>query len=87
MSIFIISLANPRPRDQDNTGAEAFETGKNVTKFYRRRDHAERAAKALAAKFPGELFGVFEAHNLYEAKAPEIMEKVLNEQGEIVPRG
>ena len=87
MSIFIVSSANPRARDQDGSGAELFETGKNITKFYRNKGNAERAVKALAAKFPGELFGVFEAHNLYEAKAPEIMEKVLNEQGEIVPRG
>ena len=71
MSIFIVSLANPRLRDGNTDGSEAFEAGKNITKFYRRRDNAERAAKELAKKFPGELFGVFEAHNLYEAKAPQ----------------
>lgn len=84
--IYIIAAANPRPRDQGPDGSEAFEKDRTITKFYRNKGTAEAAAKELARKFPGELFGVFGGTDLYEAKAPEIMEKTLTETGEIVPK-
>lgn len=84
--IFIVCAANPTQRDGDALGAEAFQKDRTITKFFRNKGNAERAAKELAKKYPGELFGVFGASGLYEAKAPEIMEKILNEQGEIVPK-
>ena len=89
--IYIVGTANPTLRDPDGTGAEAFltgaEKGRTITKFYRNKGNAERAAKELAKKYTGELFAVFSITDLYEAKAPEIMEKVLTENGEIVPKG
>lgn len=88
--IYLVGTANPTVRDQDGEGAEAFITGgdkaRTITKFYRNKGNAERAAKKLAQKHTGELFAVFCISDLYEAKAPEIMEKVLTETGEIVPK-
>lgn len=85
--IYLIGAANPLPvTGADGTGAEALATDRRVTKYYRTEVHAQRAAQALAKKYPGEVFAVFKASSLYEAKQPEIMEKVLNESGEIVPK-
>lgn len=85
--IYLIGSANPLPvHGADGTGAEVFQNDRKVTKYYRTEAHAQRAAQALAKKYPGEVFGVFSASCLYEAKQPEIMEKVVNEAGEIVPK-
>lgn len=85
--IFIVTCADAGVAMADAAGAEAFVAERRVTKFYRERRRAESAAKAMAQKYPGEMFAVFEARSLYEAKQPEIMEKVVSETGEIVPRG
>lgn len=85
--IFIVTCADAGVALADASGAEAFVAERRVTKFYRERRRAENAAKAMAQKYPGEMFAVFEARSLYEAKQPEIMEKVVSETGEIVPRG
>ena len=88
MTIFIVTCGNPVfAQDADRAGAEPFSKERTVTKFYRNKGHADNAAKELAKKHPGELFAVFRADSLYEAKAPEVMEKMMDEQGQIVPRG
>ena len=87
MTIFIVTCGNPGMGDPDRNGAEPFVKERNVTKFYRNKGQADNAAKELAKKHPGELFAVFKADSLYEAKAPEVMEKMLDDQGQIVPRG
>ena len=86
MTIFLVTSANPTLQPAAGDGSETFSNDRKVSKYYRRKDNAVRAAKVLAAKYPGELFGVFEAGALFEAKEPEIMEKKLNDVGEIVPR-
>ena len=87
MTIFIVAPANPRRRDADGNGAESFDKDRSPSKFYRNKGHAETMAKQMAAKYPGELFSVLKVDSIFEAKQPEIMEKALNDQGEIVPRG
>lgn len=85
--IFIISGATPVPiSGPDGTGSEPFANDRQIKKFYRSERHAKIAAQNLAKKYPGEVFGVFAASSLYEAKQPEVMEKVLNESGEIIPK-
>lgn len=85
--IYLIGAATPLPTaGPDGHGAEQFVPDRIVKKFYRNERQAKAAAQALAKKFPGEVFGVFSPSSLYEAKQPEIMEKVLNEAGEIVPK-
>ena len=87
MSIYIVAPADPRRRDADGLGAEAFDKDRSPSKFYRSQANAAQAARALASKYPGELFAVMKVDLIFEAKQPEIMEKALNDQGEIVPRG
>ena len=85
--IFIIAPATPAALgNADNRGSEGFANDRIIKRFYRSKGHAQTAIKELARKYPGEVFGIFEATTLYEAKQPEIMEKVVNETGEIVPR-
>lgn len=85
--IYLVGGATPIPvQGPDGKGAEAIATDRIIKKFYRSERHAKAAAQELAKKYPGEVFGVFAASSLYEAKQPEVMEKVLNESGEIVPK-
>lgn len=85
--IYLVGAATPVPlAGPDGRGSEPFATDRVLKRFYRNKTQAERAAQDLAKKFPGEVFGVFVAGTLYEAKQPEIMEKVVNEAGEIVPK-
>ena len=88
MTIFIVTTGNPAfAQDPDRTGAEVFAKDRVASKFYRNKGHADAAAKVLAKKYPGEMFAVFKVDSFFEAKEPEIMEKVLDEQGQIVPKG
>ena len=86
MTIFVLTTASPRMRDPDGQGAEPFEKERTITKFYRLRHHADRAAHAMAAKYPWEMFAVFKVDTIYEAKPAEVMEKVVNDAGEVVPK-
>lgn len=87
MTIFIVTTGNPAFQEADRTGAEPFAKDRVASKFYRNKGHADAAAKVLAKKYPGEMFAVFKVDSFFEAREPEVMEKVLDEQGQIVPRG
>lgn len=43
-------------------------------------------ARASASKSPGSIVGIFEMLDVYEAKKPEIVNKKVNERGEIVSK-
>lgn len=45
---------------------------------------AKAAAKALAAKHPGEQFAVMGVVAIFETTKPTFVEKILNESGEVV---
>lgn len=87
MTIYIVAQGNPRLKDTDAEGAEKFDTDRTVSRFFRNKGTADAAAKRLARKYPGELFAVFSVDSLFEAKEPEIMEKTVDDQGQIVPKG
>lgn len=87
MTIFIVTTGNPGFQDPDRNGAEPFAKERCATKFYRNKGQADTAAKTLAKKYPGEMFAVFKVDSFFEAREPEVMEKVLDEQGQIVPKG
>jgi len=49
-------------------------------------ESATRAATELASKNPGEQFAVMAPSQIFEAQVPKIIEKIFNDQGELVVR-
>ncbi len=56
----------------------------HVTGYHTTLDSAVGAAKALATLHPGEQYGVFAIHTIIETTQPSFVEKILNENGEVV---
>lgn len=49
-------------------------------------ESATRAATELASKNPGAQYAVMAPSQIFEAQVPKIIEKIFNDQGELVVR-
>lgn len=83
---FIVGEYSPTPEGTRLRGLEVIPLDRKgvLTEYHTSKDSAIRKAQELAAATPGKQYGVFAPITIFETTKPNIIEKTINDQGEVV---
>lgn len=68
----------------ESSGATALDRASTIKEYFHTEPNADTCARKKAASNPGKQYAVMGIVKIFETTTPKVLEKVLNERGEIV---
>lgn len=83
MSIFVVALFNPNFIDEYQ-GTLVLDRRDYIKSYEKSIDSARKKAETLAKENPNKAYCIMTVSEIYETTSPKIIQKIINEQGELV---